>query len=463
MLIDNLFAYILTNKDFYRRTFPNIKKEWFTDLTDRIIFDKLKSYDSARGKIPTISDLKLMIETDSNISEVDSDDAYKRLDSMKDVELVGDIDLLVDETEKWAQDRALELAILDGINILENPKNGTRGQIEEKVRDALAVQFDIRIGHDYYKDVEARLEAYQTDEEKMPFNSTAALNEATKGGLRKKALFVFMGRPNIGKTLWLCHMAAECMRAGQNVLYVTGEMAEMTGITRRIDANMLDIAMDDLSSRIDKRHFLTKIKECYNRSKGRLIVKEYPPGTATSHHIRSLIQEIKLKKGVTIDVVFIDYLNLFQSHRLPASAMSNSYLYVKAVAEELRGLAVEFNVPVVTATQINRGSSNATATELDMTGTSESFGIPMTADFMGGIIQSPELFEQCKYIVKVIKSRYGDNINEYYTVGVDRARMRLFDLEDAEKEIPVHVKDKLLFQQREANKKLSEDSFDFGE
>lgn len=463
MLIENIFAHMLGNPEFFRKVYPHLKKDYFSDTVDRIVFDKLKAYENKYQKVPSASDIKLMIETDTNISEVDSDNTYKYLDELRNTDLVSDIDLLVTETESWAQNRALELAILDSVDILQNPKKGSKGMIEDKIKDALSVQFSVEIGHDYFKDVEKRLEAYSSDEEKLPFNSTQELNVALNGGLRRKTLTVLMGRPNIGKTLWLCHMAADCMRAGLNVLYITGEMSEMTGITRRIDANLLDMDMDQLSSKVDRKLFLSGVKGLFEKSTGRLITKEFPPGTASAHHIKSVIQEIRQKKGIKIDVVFVDYLNLFQSYRLPASAMSNSYLYVKAVAEEMRALAVEFDVPVVTATQINRSSSNAAADTLDMTGTSESFGIPMTADFMGGIIQTPELFEQGKYLFKVIKSRFGDNINEVYTLMVNRSRMRLSDPKGEEKAVPIHIKDRLAQQAKEAAKKANDSAFVFDE
>jgi len=447
MLTENLFYHLVESEDFWRIVYPHIKLEYIVENIDRILFQKIKMYESMYTKRPKWADLKLLVESDTKISEKDTQDAFDRIEEYRNTDQVGDLKLLIDETEKWAQTRALELAILESVDIIQDPKKANKGLIQDLIKDALCVQFQVSIGHDYFKDAPARLEAYTTDDEVIPFKFTQTLNEMMNGGLRKSSMFIYCAPPNKGKTLILCDNASQLVAAGLNVLYVSGEMAE-TMISKRVDANLLDIDMDNLSSKVDKKQFMSGIKDLYEKSCGRLIVKQYPAGTATIHHIRALIQEIKLKKGIDIDVLVLDYLNLFASTRLPSSAMTNTYLYVKAVAEEFRGLCVELNIPCITATQINRGATNAAPDAVDMTGISDSFGIAMTADFMAAIIQTPELFEQSLYLLKVIKSRFKDNINEIYTIGVDRPKMRLEDVDDSRKQVPINVKDQLAAQAR---------------
>lgn len=452
MLMENMFHSLIEDVDVWRIVYPHLKEEYIVENIDRILFKKIRQYETMYNKRPKWSDLKLLLESDTKISEKDTEDAFARVEEYRNVDKVGDPKLLVDEIENWAQTRALELAILESVDIIQDQKKGNKGLIEDLIKQALAVQFQVSIGHDYFKDAPARLEAYMTDEEVIPFKFTHTLNEMMNGGLRKSAMFIYCAPPNKGKTLVLCDNAAQLVAAGLNVLYISGEMAE-TMISKRVDANLLDIDMDNLSSKVDKRQFMTGIKDLYEKSCGRLIVKQYPAGTANIHHIRALIQEIKLKKDITIDAIVLDYLNLFASTRLPASAATNTYLYVKFVAEEFRGLCVDLNIPCITATQINRGGANAAPDAVDMTGISDSFGIAMTADWMAAIIQTPELFEQSKYLMKVIKSRFGDNINGIYTIGVERSKMRLHDLEESERAVPIHIKDQLAAQARAASEK----------
>lgn len=462
MLIENIVHNLVENSEFFRKTFPHLKREYFDNPIDQLIFDKITFFENKYSKVPHWSDLKLLFETDVNISESDTDHAVSLIESYRKTERVNDISLLITETESWAQTRALELAILGSVDILQDPKKGNKGMIEELIKQALAVQFAVNIGHDYFKDAPARAESYMENEEVIMFPSCNELNVMMNGGLRKASMFIYCGRPNIGKTLILCDNTSQLLKAGLNGLYISGEMKD-TLITKRVDANLLDITMDDLGPNLDKTLFMNRVKGAYEKSYGRLITKQYPAGTATIHHIRALIHEIKQKKGITIDFIVLDYLNLFASCKLPASAMSNTYLYVKAVAEEFRGLAMEFDIPIITATQINRSNANAAPDALDMTGISDSFGIAMTADFMCGIIQTPELFKMGKYLMKVIKSRFGDNINEVYTVGVQRQHMRLHDVADDQKEIPIHLKDKLAQQAREASEGKPVNPFDFGD
>lgn len=459
MLTENILFNVLSNKEFFDRVYPHLKEEYFNEAVDRVIFSKIKDFESRYLKIPSINDLHLMVETDTNINEVVSNSIYTKLDEMKNIDLVSDVDFLVNETEKWAQDRALEGAILASVELMQ--KGGkNKGIIEDYVRDALAVQFDVSIGHDYFKDAEARFNHYNTAEDIIPFERCKTFNDMLCGGLRKKTLIVFTGGPNKGKSLFLCHTAAELLAMGKNVLYVSGEMSEM-GLSQRIDSNLLEIKMDDLSPGLDKKLFMSKLKNLYKKSQGRLFIKEFSAGTASANHVRTLINEARRKMGVIIDAVVVDYLDLFLSTRLPAAAMSNTYLYLKALAEEFRGIAREYNIPVISAGQMNRTAANKSAAETDMDGTANSYGLPFTVDAQIAIIQNDELREQKKYLLKVLKTRFGKNNSEVYTVMSEIDYMRLVDPSDQERELPIHIKDKLRLQAEELRRKENESAFDF--
>lgn len=448
MLIENIFKHVVEDRDFCTKVLPHLNRDYFVDVVEQKIFDKITKFEADYSRTPSWADLKLMFETDTNVSESDTEKAMSLMTSYREVEKVSDISLLIHETENWAKGRAMEIAILSAVDIIQDPKKGNLGAIEDIVKSALAVQFEVNVGHDYFKDAAARAESYAENEEVIPFSNCQTLNEMMNGGLRRGSLFLYCGRPNIGKTLVLCDNTSQLLKTGLNGVYVTGEMKD-TLITKRVDANMLDMTMDELGPTLDKSKFMNKVKSLYEKSYGRLITKQYPAGSANILHIRALLNEIRQKKGINVDFVVLDYLNLFASCRLPASAMQNSYLYIKSVAEEFRGLALEFDIPIISATQINRSNANAGTGEMDMTGISDSFGVAMTADWMAGIIQTPELFDQEKYIMKILKTRFSDNINSCYTVCTERSKMRLLDPREDQKEMPIHLKDRLAFQAKE--------------
>jgi archaellum biogenesis ATPase FlaH len=338
---------------------------------------------------------------------------------------------LTEQTEKFCQDKAIYNAIMDAVQILDSKTNKAKGEIPKILSDALGVSFDRNVGHDYISDYESRYDFYHRKEEKIPFDLDF-FNKITKGGLPNKTLNIALAGTGVGKSLFMCHVAAGCISQGYDVLYITMEMAEEK-IAERIDANLLNIRLDDLHI-ISKDEYTKKFQSLQNKTHGRLIIKEYPTASAGSMHFRSLLNELQLKKSFRPKIIFIDYLNICCSSRLKPGSNVNSYTYIKAIAEELRGLAVEFNVPIVSATQTTRsGYSNS---DVDLTDTSESFGLPATADFMFALINTEELEQLNQIMVKQLKNRYNDpSSNKKFVIGVDRAKMRLYDVEDAAQKI----------------------------
>ena len=456
MLLENLFYHLLKNSDFFRIVFPHLIKNYFVETSHQIIFDKIKEYNDKYNKIPSRNDIKLLLETDTNISESNTELCYDFLKSLSKIEEINDVQMLIKQVETWCQNRALEIAILDGVEIIQNKKE-SKTLIKDKIEKALAVEFDVKIGMDFFKDAAARYDKYIMEEEVIP-TDIEKLNELLNGGFRKKSIHCFNGRVNIGKSAILCSLASCFLKQGRNVIYISGEMSEEM-ISKRIDANLLDIAVNDLNKNLDKKVYLSKIKEIFSKTQGKLIVKEYPTGSANSNHIANLLNEIKIKRGFTPEVLILDYLNIFGSSKLNANAALNSYQYVKSIAEEMRGIAVNFDLAFITATQINR--SNFNNNDLDMTSTSESIGLAATMDFMAGIIQPPELFEQRKYLFKNIKSRFDSNINQVVTVGIDYTKMKLLNLDDQQQEIPLSVKDKLRTDQKVIDSQNDTTDFDF--
>ena len=333
---------------------------------------------------------------------------------------------LTEQTEKFCQDKAIYNAIMEAVQILDSKTDKGKGEIPKILSDALGVSFDSNIGHDYIGDYENRYDFYHKKEEKVPFDLDF-FNKITKGGLPNKTLNIALAGTGVGKSLFMCHVAAGCISQGYDVLYITMEMAEEK-IAERIDANLLNIRLDDLHI-ISKDDYTKRFQSLQNKTHGRLIIKEYPTASAGSMHFRSLLNELHLKKNFRPKIIFIDYLNICCSSRLKAGANVNSYTYIKAIAEELRGLAVEFNVPIVSATQTTRsGYSNS---DVDLTDTSESFGLPATADFMFALINTEELEQLNQIMVKQLKNRYNDpSSNKKFVIGVDRAKMRLYDVEE---------------------------------
>lgn len=446
MLIENLFNRVLEDAEFFPKVFPYLKEDYFTEDVHVHLFKKMHDFSNKFGKQPTAADLKVMIEGDNSITEDDSEGCYNFLKDVTSIKEKPDSRLIFEEAQQWCQDRALEIALMESVPLLRQREG--RGAIQDKIKEALAVSFEIKLGHDYFADAGERYDRY-TEQEEFTQLDIDDLNKAYGGGLVKKAIYMWMGRPNVGKTLIMCHQAAALMKAGYNVVYFTAEMAE-NRIAERIDANILDINIKELPE-CDKKLFAGRLRKVYEQTQGRLYVKEYPTATANVLHLKAYLEELRLKKGFIADFVFVDYLNIFTSSRIPAAKSMESYGYIKAVTEEMRGLAVEMDVGVITATQTNRGGAKAGVDTMDYTDTGESFGVPMTVDWQGGIIQTPELFEQNKYLVKVLKSRFDENLNEVYSIGVDRSRMKLRKLAESEKEIPKVIKDRLDYEKEQEN------------
>jgi replicative DNA helicase len=420
---------LIYNDEYLRKVLPFIKAEYFTDRTDKTIFKEITSFVDTYNSTPSIESLVLSIKENRNLtdSELESCESYlKEIESGKKEE--SKIEWLVDKTEQFCQEKAIYNAVLGSISILDGKdKTHDKGQIPKILSDALAISFDNSVGHDYLENSDARYEFYHRKEEKIPFD-LEYFNKITKGGLPAKTLNIALAGTGVGKSLFMCHVAAGCMTQGKNVLYITMEMAEEK-IAERIDANLLNVTVDDLvnlpKEMYDKR--ITKLRE---KTVGKLIIKEYPTASASVTHFRTLLNELNLKKSFLPDIIFVDYLNICCSARVKAGANVNSYTYVKAIAEELRGLAVEFGVPIVSATQTTR--SGFTSSDPGLEDTSESFGLPATADLMFALISSEELEELGQIMVKQLKNRYSDpTMYKRFTVGIDRAKMRLYDIEQS--------------------------------
>ena len=375
-------------------------------------------------KIPTQISLEIEVEQRKDLTETEHSKIVEIIKTLDSTNV--DMDWLLDTTEKFCKDRAIYNAIVDGISIIDGKdKNRTPDSIPSILTDALAVSFDNAVGHDYLLDSDSRFEFYHKVEERIPFD-LEFFNKITKGGLPTKTLNIALAGTGVGKSLFMCHMAANSLSKGKNVLYITLEMAEER-IAERIDANLMNVSMEDLHD-LPKKMFDDKIAKIVKKTSGKLIVKEYPTASAHSAHFRGLIKELAIKKSFKPDIIFIDYLNICASSRFKGAQNVNSYSYIKSVAEELRGLAVECNVPIMSATQTTRGGF--TSTDVGLEDTSESFGLPATADFMFALISNEELDELNQIVVKQLKNRYNDpTINKRFVLGIDRSKMKLFDVE----------------------------------
>ncbi len=418
---------LVTNEQYARKVLPFMKKDYFADRTERTIFEEITKFVDKYNKIPTQTSLEIEVQGRKDLNE----DEYKKVVAVIQTLSSTDVDFdwLVDTTEKFCKDKAVYNAIVEGISIIDG-KDKDRGPdaIPSILTDALAVGFDNAVGHDYLVDSESRFDYYHTVEEKIPFD-LEFFNRITKGGLPPKTLNIALAGTGVGKSLFMCHVAANCLSQGKNVLYITLEMAEER-IAERIDANLMNISMEDLHD-LPKQMFDNKIAKIIKSTSGKLIVKEYPTASAHSAHFRGLIKELAIKKSFKPDIIFIDYLNICASSRFKGQANVNSYMYVKAIAEELRGLAVETNVPIMSATQTTR--SGFVSTDVGLEDTSESFGLPATADLMFALISNEELDELNQMAVKQLKNRYNDpTMNKRFVIGIDRAKMRLFDVKPSE-------------------------------
>jgi len=432
MAIENaIFGNLVYNEEYARKCIPFLKEEYFSAQDQKALFRLIKGYVDKYNSFPTREVMAIDLANTEGISE-ETFKNCKELISGLTHDKATKIDWLLDQTEKFCQDKAIYNAIMASIGILDDSSGKTsKGAIPQILSDALAVSFDTHIGHDFLEDSATRYDFYHRKEERIAFDLDY-FNKITQGGLPKKTLNIALAGTGVGKSLFMCHCAAANMVQGLSVLYITLEMAEER-IAERIDANLLDITIDDLKL-IPKDAYDKKIERLRGRTKGKLIVKEYPTACAGSANFRHLLNELKLKKNFIPDIIYIDYLNICASSRIKNGANVNSYTLVKAIAEELRGLAVEFNVPIVSATQTTRsGYSNS---DVGLEDTSESFGLPATADFMFALIkQSEEMADLNQIMVKQLKNRYGDpNINSKFIIGVDRGKMRLYDVEQSAQE-----------------------------
>ena len=417
---------LLCNEEYYRKVLPFLKADYFQEIDERVIFEEIQDFSVEYEKLPTKEVLEINLQNRNDLTE----DVYK--ESITKINQFStewvDKDWLVNTTEKWCKDRAIYNALLQSIKIADGADiNLSRDAIPSILQEALAVSFDEYIGHDYVDNAEQRYEYYHRDEAKIPFD-LEKFNLITKGGIPNKTLNVALAGTGVGKSLFMCHCAANCLSQGKNVIYITLEMAEEK-IAERIDANLLNVNIKDISA-IPESVFTSRVQQIGQKTQGKLIIKEYPTASAHAGHFKALLSDLSLKKDFRPNIIFIDYLNICASSRYKGHIV-NSYTYVKAIAEELRGLAVENDVPLFTATQTTRaGFGNS---DVDLTDTSESFGLPATADFMFALIATEELEQSGRIMVKQLKNRYNDSA--YYrkfTVGIDRAKMKLYNVDDSE-------------------------------
>ena len=422
-----ILRHLVHKENFARKALPFLRDEYFSDSSERLIYHRINEFVQKYNDIPSREALEIDLEQIKNLSEDQYGGCVDIIKSLEEPEPVDD-QWLIDETERFCQDRAIYNAIMDSIGIIDGKdKDRTKGSIPEILTSALAVSFDSHIGHDFLEDYEERFNFYHRVEERIPFD-LEMMNTITRGGLPRKSLNIILAGTGVGKTLAMCHMASANLTLGKNVLYITMEMAEEK-IAERIDSNLLNVAVDELTD-LPKDSYEKKVERIRNKTVGKLIIKEFPTASAHVGHLRHLLNELQLKRSFVPDIIYIDYLNICLSARIKAGANVNSYTYVKAIAEELRGLAVEKNLPIISATQTTRtGYSNS---DPGLEDTSESFGLPATADFMIALVSSDQLSELNQIMIKQLKNRYNDpTINRRFVVGVDRAKMRMYDLDDS--------------------------------
>ena len=415
---------LVYNEPYARKVLPFIKPEYVANRHERVVFEEINKFVEKYGNQPTKEALSIELDNRKDLNEDEFKSVLDIVQTLSNAEV--DMQWLVDTTEKFCKDKAVYNAILSGIQIIEGKdKQHTAEAIPNILSDALAVAFDQNVGHDYVENGEERYEFYHKKEEKLEFDLDY-FNKITKGGLPQKTLNIAIAGTGVGKSLFMCHMAASTLMQGKNVLYITLEMAEER-IAERIDANLMNITMDDLHE-LPKKMFTDRLSKIQTKTNGKLIIKEYPTASAHSGHFRSLMKELALKKSFKPDIIFIDYLNICASSRFKGNANVGSYFYIKAIAEELRGLAVEHNVPIMSATQTTRGGyANS---DIGLEDTSESFGLPATADLMFALISTEDLESLNQIMVKQLKNRYNDpGINKRFVIGIDRARMKLYDCE----------------------------------
>ena len=419
-----LLKNLIHNDEYARKVIPFIKLEYFEMRSEMILCQEIIDFIAKYNKCPTQEIIDIEIQNREDLTETEYKEVREINQTLDKVET--NTEWLVDATEKWCRDRAIYLALMSSIKIADGQEdNKGRDAIPQILSDALAVSFDNHVGHDYLEDYEARYESYHKKEEKIPFD-LEFFDKITKGGVPNKTLNIALAGTGVGKSLFMCHFASSVLLQGKNVLYITLEMAEEK-IAERIDANLLDVNIRDLTD-LPRVIFENKVTKLSEKTQGQLIIKEYPTASAHAGHFKTLLNELTLKKSFKPDIIFIDYLNICASSRYSKLGNVNSYSYIKAIAEDLRGLAVEYNVPIISATQTTR--SGFGSSDIDLTDTSESFGLPATADLMFALISTDELEGLNQIMVKQLKNRYNDpTINKRFVLGIDRAKMRLYDCE----------------------------------
>jgi len=419
---------LVLNEDYARKVVPFLQEEYFHDKAEKTVFNIVSKFILKYNNIPTKDAVHISLENDTALSEVEFKKCVSISDEMYKQGEMSDTIWLVENTEKFCKEKAIYNGIMESIGIIEGKdKEKTQNAIPEIMSKALSVSFDTRVGHDFLEDVDERYEYYHRVEEKVPFD-LEMFNVITRGGVRKKTLNVVMAASGVGKSAFLCHHAAACLAQNLNVLYITLEMAEEE-IAKRIDANLLNSDMHDLE-RMPLTQYESKVDNLRKTCRGKLIIKEYPTAAANVTHFRNLMEELKIKKKFAPDVIFVDYLNICSCARFKLGNGMNSYTYVKGIAEELRGLAKQFNVPLWTATQVNR--EGAKSSDMEMTDTSESFGLPQTADLFFALIETEELAEAGQLMVKQLKNRGNDTTkNRKFLVGVNKSKMKFYDVDNA--------------------------------
>ena len=418
---------LITNPDYMRKVLPFVKEEYFDDLSQKVVFKEVSTFIETYDNLPEPNAIALEVEKRKDLTEDAVNKVLEILSGLDKTEY--NEDWLLDTTEKWCRERAIYNALMESVQIADGQdKARNQDAIPTIMSEALSVCFDDHVGHDYIEDSESRYDFYHRKEEKIPFD-LEFFNKITKGGLPNKTLNIALAGTGVGKSLFMCHMASAVLLQGRNVLYITLEMAEEK-IAERIDANLLDVPIQQLSDPLfSKGKYQSKIEKLQDKTQGRLVIKEYPTASAHVNHFKSLLNELSLKRGFHPEIIFVDYLNICASSRYKNNIV-NSYTYVKAIAEELRGLAGEFNVPIVSATQTTR--SGYGSSDVELTDTSESFGVPATADLMFALIATEDLEAMNQIMVKQLKNRYNDpTVNKRFVLGIDRAKMRLYDCEQS--------------------------------
>ena len=432
-LEQTILSNLISSSDYTRKVIPYIKEEYFQDTTEKVVFKTISMYVDRYKSPPEDKEIIKLDLQKATLNEEQYKVAKEYVDNLSSDISEEQFEWLVDETEKWCKDKAIYNAILSGIHIIDGKsKDQTADAIPDILIDALSVSFDTHIGHDYMEQYEERYDYYHEVEEKVPFD-LEFFNKITKGGLPNKTLNICLAGTGVGKSLFMCHVAAASLMMGKNVLYITLEMAEKK-IAERIDANLMNISLTDLHD-LPRRMYESRIEKIQKKTQGKLIIKEYPTASAHCGHFRSLHSELLLKKSFKPNIIFVDYINICASQRFRYGSNVNSYTYIKGIAEEMRGLAVELNVPFVSATQTTR--QGFTSTDIGLEDTSESFGLPATADLMFALISTEELEGLNQMLVKQLKNRYNDpTVNKRFIIGVERAKMKLYDVsQSAQKDL----------------------------